>query len=85
MLPRMILLYIAFAVILIRALVGWEVKVSKADSLTKTQARLLALGCLPALAVANERGMVGPAIILYLVVFCLGACVLAAVNTRRKA
>jgi hypothetical protein len=81
----MILLYIAFAVVLIRALAGWEIKVSKSDSLTKPQARFLALGCLPALAVANEKGMTGPAIILYLVAFCLGACVLAVINSRKRA
>lgn len=43
----MIILWIAFAVILVRALIGWEIKISKTDSLTKKQARVLALACLP--------------------------------------
>lgn len=84
-LGAMIILWLAFAVILVRALIGWEIKVSKTDSLTKKQARVLALACLPVLLTANERGLASPAVILYLVLFCLGACVLAAINSRKRA
>jgi hypothetical protein len=79
----MIILYIAFAVVFGRALIGWEIKVSKSRSLTKGQARFAAAACLPIFGLADERGLLGPCILIYLVAFSLLSVAIALVAPRR--
>jgi hypothetical protein len=70
----MALLYIVGSIIILRALIGWEVRVSKSRVLPKHRARYLALALLPMFALADEKGLLGVCFVLYLLAFAILGC-----------
>lgn len=76
-LPGMVFLWIVGSVIILRALIGWEVQVSKARVLPKSRARILALALLPIFSLGNEPGLLSVAFLFYMTAFAIIGCLLS--------
>lgn len=73
----MIFLWIIGSIVIFRALIGWEVKVSQARVLPKARARFLALALLPVFSLADERRLISVAFLVYMLAFALLGCLLS--------
>lgn len=73
----MVFLWIIGSVIILRALIGWEVQVSKTRILPKHRARFLALALLPIFGLANEPGLLSVAFLFYMAAFAILGCLLS--------